>query len=302
MAAGDLVDRPGHIQYGGLLLGPGTPYQWENLTGWDDLPALDSGTVPRPAAHGSYPGPLFSQSRVIGLTGLIIRAPVEQIGAVAGAVTAATGPVVDELPLVVWLDDRGPLLAYARAVRRSVPVALYRVGLSLGGAIEWEATDPRRYSLSERSASASLPAAEPGLDWHTDPEGRGGDRLDWPLEFGAPGSTGAMTATNAGGAETHPVIEFRGPVVRPSVTNIRTGDVLEYDIPLAADDVLVVDTRAGTVTLNETASRLSTVTSRSAPEQAWTLPPGTSDLFFRAAPGSVDPAARCTIRYRSAYW
>jgi hypothetical protein len=299
VAAGDLVTRLGHIQYGDLLIGPGTPYQWENLTGWDDLPGLDSGTVLRPAAHGGYPGLLLAQTRVIGLDGLIIRAPVERIGAVAGALTAATGPVVDERPFVAWLDDRGPRLTYARAVRRSVPTGLYRVGLSIGGAVEWEATDPRWYEVAERSVWAGLPAPEPGLDWHAEP---GPERLDFPLDFGEPGSTGALSVTNSGDADTHPIVEFRGPVVRPSVTNVRTGDVLEYDIPLAADDVLVVDTHAGTVTLNGTASRLSTVTSRSAPEQEWTLPCGTSDLLFRAAPGSADPAARCIIRYRSAYW
>ncbi|MGA5084098.1 phage distal tail protein [Streptomyces pseudogriseolus] len=303
------MTRPGHVQYGDLLLGPGTPYRWRTLTGWEELPALDSGTVARSDAHGAFPGVLLAQSRRIGMDPLIIRAPASGIGAVVAALNAGTAPVVDELPFVAWLDERGPLLAYARAVRRAVPTDKnYRVGVVVGGAIEWEATDPRRYELAERTASATLPAAEPGLDWGVSDGAETG--LDWGvsgtveagLSFGEPGSTGALTAVTVGDAPTHPVVEFRGPVTRPALTNLATGDVLEYDMPLAADDVLTVDTRAGTVTLNGTASRIYTVTSRSVPEQTFTLAPGTTNLTFRAAPGSNDPAASVTLRWRSAYW
>jgi len=437
VAIGDRVTRPGHVQYGDLLLGPGTPYRWQRITGWEDLPALDSGTVARSDAHGAFPGQLLAQARTIGLEGLIVRAPRATIGAIVGELNAHTAPAVDELPFVAWLDDRGPLLAYARATRRAVPAGKgYRLGTITGGAVEFIATDPRRYGLAEYAASATLPAAEPGLEWTASPvqvlaeeqaageapdwqwwsdgdpviadnagtitvhpqaagallvwshptsdygwpvssgtevtfttalavaqgatpalawwdaagtylvetagtPGQGtftatapdgaafvqptitfaaalgapvpigasqllinnsSGALSWPLEFGAPGSTGALSVANLGDAATHPVVEFRGPVTRPALTNVDTGDVLEYDIPLAAGDVLVVDTRAGTVVLNGTASRIYTATSRSVPEQTFTLPRGTTNLTFRAAPGSNDPAASATVRYRSAYW
>lgn len=293
MAAGDLVTRPGHVQYGELLFGPGTHYRWQSITGWEELPALDSGTVPRAGAHGAFPGLLLAQARTIGLSGLIVRAPRDQIGAVVGTLNAGTVPVEDERPFVAWLDERGPLLAYARAIRRAVPAGKsYRVGTITGGALEFEATDPRRYELAERTVSAGLPRPEPGLVWP----------LTWPLVFGAPGSTGALSLANAGDAPAHPVVEFRGPVVRPSLTNLDTGDVLEYDLPLAAGDVLVVDTRNGTVTLNDTASRIYTATARSVPEATFVLPPGVTNLMFRSAPGSTDPAASATLRWRSAYW
>ncbi|GGW67889.1 phage distal tail protein [Streptomyces griseoloalbus] len=309
MAIGDLVTRPGHIQYGELLLGPGTPYRWRTLTGWADLPPLDSGTVARSDAHGAIPGRLLAQVRTVTVEDLMIRAPRDQVGAVVGALESGTVPVEDELPLVVWVDERGPLLAYARATRRLIPTTLgYRQGVITGGAVELVATDPRRYELGERSESARLPAPEPGLDWGSD--GAAEDGLDWRaddtseagLTFGEPGSTGVLTAVNLGNAPSHPVIEFRGPVTRPALTNLATGDVLEYDLPLAAGDVLTVDTRSGEVVLNGTASRLYTATSRSVPEQTFTLACGGTDLTFRAAPGSSDPAASVTVRWRSAYW
>ncbi|KUN96201.1 phage distal tail protein [Streptomyces caeruleatus] len=438
MAPGSLITRPGQVQYGELLLGAGTPYRWRGITGWEELPALDSGTVPRSDAHGAFPGGLLAQARTIGLDGLVIRAPRASVGAVVAALNRGTVPVEDEVPLVAWLDDRGPLLAYARATRRAVPATLgYRLGTITGGAIEFVATDPRRYALAEQAVTAKLPAPESGLTWDTDPEqvldadqaagvgelwrwwsdgdpviagngvgtvsvrplSAGGELvwtsehgdfgwpvsvgatatftaalaaaqaatiilrwwdttgayiadstsdageatftataptgaawvqpvvllpaalaspvpistsslligspsgvLSWPLDFGTPGSTGTLSAVNVGDAATHPVIEFRGPVERPSLTNVSTGDVLEYDLPLTAEDVLTVDTAAGTVTLNATASRIYTATPRSVPEQTFTLPPGASQLHFRAAPGSTDPTANATVRYRSAYW
>ncbi|MCA1219886.1 phage tail family protein [Streptomyces sp. 8L] len=293
MAAGDRVTRPGHVQYGDFLMGPGTPYRWQSLTGWEDLPGLDSGTVLRADAHGAFPGQLLAQTRTVVLDGLIIRARRDSIGAAIAAVSTATVPVDDELPLVAWLDERGPLLVRARATRRAIPVGRgYRAGTITGGAIQWEATDPRRYEMVERTAAGGLPVAEPGLAWP----------LAWPLSFGTPGSTGALTAANDGNAPTHPVIEFRGPVARPSLTNVSSGDVLEYDLPLTARDVLTVDTSAGTVVLNGTASRIYTATARSVPEQTFTFPPGPTPLIFRAAPGSSDPSSSATVRYRSAYW
>lgn len=299
MAAGDQVTRPGHVQYGDLLLGPGTPYRWRSLDGWEELPALDSGTVNRAGDHGAYPGALYAQARTITLPDVIVRAPRESIGATLRRLTAATAPVDDEQPLTVWLDERGPLLTHARVTRRMVPVGKgYTRGLILGAALEFEASDPRRYSLDEQTATASLPVPESGLDWHTDTA----ESLAWPLTFGTPGSTGGMTLTNDGDEHTHPVVEFRGPVTVPRLLNLTSGDSLEYDLALSAGDVLVVDTAAGTVTLNGTASRLYTATAPSTPEQAFTIPPGTTSLAYRADLAQSDPAATAVVRYRAAYW
>ncbi len=67
--AGDLVTLPGHIQYGDLLLGPGTAVRWKSLTGWIDTPGLDSGTVARSDGHGAIRGRCMhsrAQSRWMG--------------------------------------------------------------------------------------------------------------------------------------------------------------------------------------------------------------------------------------------
>ncbi|MFE7316404.1 hypothetical protein ACFU7T_25430 [Streptomyces sp. NPDC057555] len=300
MSAGDLVTLPGHIQYGDLLLGPGTAVRWQKLTGWEESPGVDSGTVPRSGAHGAFPGRLLAQPRTITVDDVVLRTA---LGAMTTAVRELGAHLAlhdDELPLVIRLDDAPPLLAYARCLRHSIPVDTgYRIGTVTGGAIQFEASDPRRYSLIEQRAEIRLPAAEPGLDWHLDP---GPEHLGWPMDFGAPGSTGTTTATNDGTTDTYPTITFRGPVDRPSLTNLATGDMVEYDLALADGDELLVDTAAGTVTLNGTASRLSDATARSIPEQTLTLRPGVTPWAFRAAPGFADPRATAVLRWRSAYW
>ncbi|QMP84116.1 minor tail protein [Streptomyces phage Alderaan] len=292
---GSLITGPGQIQYGDLLLGRDTPYRWKALSGWEELPSLDSSSALRPDAHGAYPGALLAQTRTIGLD-LTVRAPRDQIGGTVAALNAGTVPRADEIPLVVWLDERGPLLVNARAIRRNVPVANgYTVGTILGAAIQWEASDPRRYSVDEQHVETGLPAPEPGLEW------AGGTGLQWTdgLDWGIGGATGNVGVVNGGDAETSPVVTFTGPVTAPRLTQ-EDGRTIEYDITLAAGDQLVVDTRAGTVTLNGAASRLYTATTRSVPEQAFTLAPGTTSLSYRAETHSA--TARCAIEWRAAYW
>lgn len=216
----------------------------------------------------------------------------------------------------------------AQFVARDLPAGaqLQMHWVGADGAFLSDTAAPVGASVLEGVAPAGAAGVRPIMAWPQVPSGGlrwvgrtalympapGATGLEWPLAFGEPGSTGGLSVTNVGDAPAHPVIEFRGPVSRPSVTNLATGDVLEYDLPLAAGDVLVVDTRAGTVTLNGAASRLYTASNRSVPEQTFTLAPGelvgdvlaptTTPFIFRAAPGSTDPAASVTIRWRSAYW
>ncbi|WP_052390768.1 phage tail family protein [Streptomyces sp. NRRL B-24484] len=444
MPAGDKVTAPGHVQFGDLLLGPGTPYRWRTIAGWEDTPGLDSGTINRPAAHGAYPGELWAQPRTITLDGITIRSPADQIGATVRQLAAGTALSTDEQPLVVQLDERGPLMVFARCLRRAIPVGKgYRVGTITGAALQWEASDPRRYSLAEQSAETGLPRDEAGLDWHVSPSGpvqvlpalqaagqtpltawwalqgltlgstagaatvtvtaatsnlpaqvawvgpaggtsafpvRPGDsvtfralqlpagaevNIEWSsaagdylsttygqsadqvsgaapanaayvrpimewdaiptpatvpigastltvpspysesllsLDLGTAGSTGTLTAYNAGNADAPAQLAIRGPISGPTLTDMTTGRTWSYDIELAAGDELLVDSAAGTVTLGG-ASRLYTATSTSAPEQLLVIPPGVREFAFRAAPDTpTDPAARAVLRWRHAYW
>jgi hypothetical protein len=271
---GDLVTEDGHIQYGDLLLGEGGAAGWNQLTGWLDMPALDSGTTLRPVEHGAWPGRLYAQTRTITVEGVIIREPV---GSNLAAIRSATPVAQDEQPLVVRLDGQ-TLYAEARCTRRAIPIApVHRIGRVYGVALQWEASDPRLYDPAEVAVGTGLPSAPAGLSYN----------LTYNLSYGSGGASGSATVANAGNAEAHPLITISGECATPAVTVVSTGLTIEFDIALTVSDVLVIDCRAGTVILNGTASRLMTRTARSALLRQFVVPPGSQEIAFRAASGSA---------------
>ncbi len=61
-----------------------------------------------------------------------------------------------------------------------------------------------------------------------------------------------------------------------------------------------MDTAAGTVTLNSTASRRHTAAADSSPEELFAFEPGHAELAFR--PDTYDTGAQLSVRWRSAEW
>ncbi|MFJ3581659.1 phage distal tail protein [Streptomyces sp. NPDC090127] len=299
-APGSLITRDGQIQWAGLLMGPGTPYQIDRsgLTGWDDLPTLDTGDVPRPDQHGAWPGAVWAQPRLVGTTVWLVPPTTERALDTTAAFRAATGPEGGERWLAVRLHGE-TLAVRARVSRRVVPQdrSYVRQGLAKAS-LQWTATDPRRFGAALRQGQAGLPVSEPGLVW----ESEAGSGLTLPLDWGGTGIAGSFTAVNDGGAPAHPVVEFRGPVRRPTLTRMSDGRQLQYDIALGVGDILTVDTEAGTVLLNGTASRLYTATPASTPEQLFRLEPGNTGLAFRSNDATPDPRASATVRWRDSHW
>ncbi|MET9642315.1 phage distal tail protein [Streptomyces syringium] len=299
---GSLITLDGQIQWAGLLLGPGTDYEIADsgITGWADLPGLDSGDVLRPDQHGAWPGSQWSQARTVTAPVWLLPDQPSQAAAVAAQFRAATAVHSGEQWLAVRLHGE-TLACRARVNQRSIPQD--RMFVTHGAAkatVQWVCADPRRFAIEEQTVSTGLPTPEKGLSWQA-----GG--LSWPLDWGAPGSTGLVTAFNAGDAPANPVIEFRGPVRRPSLTRLSDGLRIEYDIALAPSDVLTVDTGAGTVVLNGTTSRIHTATAWSTPELLFQLDPGDSSFAFRCEPGSFDsdvgkPQPSVSFTWRNAHW
>lgn len=288
-----LGSSPGHMQYGDFLLGAGTPFRWDGLEGWEDTPGIDSGTVLKASDHGAWPGTFYAQTRTVTASLVIRSEPGQMHGTIRQLAAATPIDAADEVPLVVLFDDETPLLIFARCTRRSVAVGTSNRKGFARGAIEFEASDPRKYTLVESTAITGLPQPEDGLDFP----------LVFPLDFGTPGSTGNLDCANVGDALTHPLLAITGPCSNPSVTNITTGALLEYDIALSSTDTLYIDTGQNTVTLNgTTANRLYTATTRSDPESTFVLPPGSSVLAFRSDDADPDPASTLTVTWRSAYW
>lgn len=293
---GALITVDGQVQWADLLMGPGTGY-WiaaEGITGWEELPALDTSDADRPVGHGGWPGSQWAQPRTV--TAQVWFAPASGAGpgevlASLRALRAATAVRDEEQWLAVRLHGE-TLAVRARVTQRVVPTDRQFLTSRLAKlTIQWKASAPRRYEAAQRRGTVHLPQPEPGLSWP----------LTWPLDWGAPLSLGDLAVDNTGSAPAHPLITFVGPCTRPRLANRTTGDWLEYVLTLAQDDVLEVDTAEGTVLFNGTASRRHTAASGSAPEEAFTLPPGTSHLAFRADSGDAQ-LATATVTWRSAEW
>lgn len=292
---GSLITQDGQVQWAGLLLGPGTPYGIDSsgMTGWEDLPEIQSADADRPTDHGAWPGARYAKSRLVG--GQVWLLPDADGGGPAALDTVRT--LRQALALrdeERWLAVRvhGETLAVrARVGRRVVPTdQTYATQGVAKASVQWIAADPRRYQPTERTAGTEPPEPEAGLTWP----------LVWPLDWGQALSTGDLALDNEGSAPTHPVITFQGPCTTPSVTEQTTGRRLRYGITLAAQDQLVVDTTEGTVVLNGTASRRYTALPDSGPEELFTFDPGRSELSFRA--DSFQAGARMTVTWRSAEW
>lgn len=291
LAPGSLITQDGQIQWAGLLIGPDTPFTVDRsgLTGWEDLPEYDSSDAERPTSHGAWPGSRYAKPRKVG--GTIVLAPEYKAAPEAiRALRQALALLDEERWLTVQLH--GELLAVrARIAQRVVPADQ---GFATQGtskmSIQWLAADPRRYVVNEQVVTTTPPQPESGLTWP----------LTWPLNWGRATSTGDAVAENTGSAPTHPVIVFRGPCSMPTVTERVSRRRLRYAIDLAAGDELSVDTAAGTVTLNNTASRRHTAMADSTPEELFVLEPGRTELSFRPDGASAD--ALMTVRWRSAEW
>lgn len=293
MAPGSLITAEAQIEWAeALLLGDGTDYWVTNLTGWDSMPGVDSGNVPRSARHGSWSGRALAQERVVTAEFDVLPGSYDT-EAVLAVLRAATTLAEDgtELALVVKAASGPPLLAFGQVLRRDLPMeAGYRRGV-YGCAIQWTCSDPRRYSITEQTITVAAPSAGSGLVYP----------LVYPLDYGTTGGSGSGTATNAGEAPAHPVLTITGPAVRPLVANTATGAVLEFDLTLVAGESLIVDTNAGTVLLGGTGNRLYTLTAASVPVESFVLASGANPLALRAQSFAA-PGASLGVRWRSASW
>lgn len=280
----------GQIHWDGDPLFDGRVLALTEIEGWDDLPDVDSGNVSRSSRHGAWAGRSLAQQRTVTATGVVVAGGgLHRLDDHLDRIRRATAVRDDarERPLTARIGGR-TLTAYGQVAARSIPGgAAYQAGRPVVS-LQWTCADPRRYGR-ERTAVVKAPVSiEGGLEYP----------LAYPLDYGAAAAGGAVTVLNAGDAEAHPRIDISGPCDRPRVVNTDSGHVMEFAIALTAGDVLTVDCEVGTVLLNG-ADRFYTLTPRSVPPEAWTIPPGRSAVGFRGIP--ADPDARVRIGWRDAY-
>lgn len=262
---GDLLDGlPGQIEWNGFRLGRGTPYRWLTLDGWRGKDTPDSGNAPKATQHGSSPGRPLGRERALTLTGLlrVARDEVEQAVLDLENATPLLGTAT-QWPLVI--NDLGtPYLAYGRIDRVNIPLdKLIRLGLGKI-VLQWILADPRRYNIN--ATGVTILAGQ------------------------------TVPISNAGNADTHPLLLVPGPAVTPRIHNLTLNRVIEFNLTLADGEELVINPDLGTAKIGDT-SVMSNRSSGSVSVPDWVLARGPQDVEYTTASGGT----QIDVLYRDAW-
>lgn len=283
------------ITWRGLTLGGDSPYIVQSVAGWDDLADLNDLSQARVRGHGDHVGDLYSQARIVTVTGKI--ADVDQRDALAEALRrrSTVRSALDDLTIET-LGQR--LTAQARVLRRSLAVGeTYAVG-EVPFSLQFRCPDPLRYGPA-KTASTGLPTAGGGMAYP----------LTYPLTYGSPGASGQIVLTNTGDADAGIVFD----VVAGATTGLpfgwevsAAGQRITYPTAVPPGQDIAVDTAAGTVLAEGTADRAGELTNSD-----WLLVPaadpdtglpGTLTVQFTSLGGTYDPGTLLTATWKDTTW
>lgn len=271
-ADGNLVEQPGQLQYGPMLLGGGTSAGWRELVSWRDLPAGQVADSQRPQAHGAVPGSVYGDSLVVTYTFILRGTRADKLAAVQTIERHTPMDGVDRA--LVVNDGIATELRMARVIARTIPQDYqFRVG-PLTCSIQFLCADPRRYSLELHDPTLRLPVSSGGLDYP----------VDYPADYGIYVS-GNVTVTNDGNEPSPLVATFVGPLNNPVLH--APGWQLGFDLNLTPGETLTIDALAGTVLLNGSADRLYTIRRDSSPVEWAMVPVGVSEFSLTASGGDT---------------
>lgn len=291
MAAGDLVTADWQAEWSGLLFdgaqGVTSPFRTSSIEGLADLAGLNTSDRPRLRRHGIIPGDDFVAEREITWGLRIESSTTESTLAACDLLRAATAPGAPESPLVFRIPGIGggaKCQVMARCRKRSIPTGMaYRVGI-VEAALAFIATDPRIYGPAQ-SQTTTLPSGGGGLDVPA----------DVPFVIGTAVTGGSIMATNSGTFDSPFTARIDGPCVNPRLIDLTHDRFIQFNTSLDVGEWLDINSDQRTVLFGGTASRYSTI----GPGSAWfDLPPGTSEITFRAA---TNTAATMTLSWRSAW-
>jgi hypothetical protein len=238
------------------------------LDGWGSPGSKTSGTS-REGEHGESPAPNPKlQARTLTLTGrieaptILLRQQAEHRLQAAFSLDLFDLTVVDAIPLRVTAQRKGDI---SRADDTDTKVTWQA---------ELNCPDPRRYG-ADQSLLLNLPAVTGGVRFP----------IRFPVRFTGSSVTGDGTVTNAGNEIAPATVTFTGPLTTPKLTNLQTGQWVQYNDVLAAGEHVVIYLRNPMVALLQgTALRTGKVSTGGG--GTWGIRPGANAISFRAASGS----------------
>jgi hypothetical protein len=213
----------------------GIAWTLEKVKGWDGAPSVGS-VIQRSADHGGWPAAQFLGPRIVTLT-LMASAPSQPLRDTARAVlnqAVAIGTTPSDLTTFTY-GEPVPKQAQCRLNGSASIGETYPTLCDVVFTIPLVCPDPRKYSTSQQTVQAILPA--PIINPLALP-------FATPVYFpGAiPAQDSAVSVLNAGTFETRPQITVTGPIVSPAVVNGTYGQSISFSgLTMAATDVLTID-------------------------------------------------------------
>jgi hypothetical protein len=238
------------------------------LDGWGSPGSKSSGTS-REGEHGDSPAPNPKmRARTLQMTGRI-DAPTRLLRQQAeNRLQAALGldlfdlTVVDAIPLRVQAQRAGDITVVDDTDRKSTWQA------------ELKCPDPRRYGDAQ-DLLLNLPSVTGGVRFP----------IRFPVRFTGSSTSGDDTVVNSGNETAPATVTFTGPLTTPKLTNLLTGQWVQYNDTLAVGEFVVLYLRNPMVALLQgTAERTGKVSTGGG--GTWGIKPGANPISFRAAAGS----------------
>ena len=283
--AADTID----ITWGAVTLSHEGPYRISNITGWEEPPDGRTDDTARPNAHGSFDAPIWASSRTVTVDGYCIDpATRSQLLTDLGAALVPTGDVGTGTLSVTFAGRT--LTAKARYMRSSRVLTQWGPG-HFGWQAQWWCADPMRYGPPR---VASTPTAD-------SPGGLVFPLFDVTslLGFGAAATTGRVTLTNPGTADTWPTFTVTGPLPGGfELVELATGRRLRWTRDVPDGIQVVLDARAGTVTYGGAPGYDGALTVR----QWWSVPAGGSRTVQFNPLGTPNTTALMAVTWSPAYW
>jgi hypothetical protein len=282
----------GQVQVRDLVMGPGTSYRFvTHFNPFVRSVAAGQGG-PRAWSHGSWSGAEWAAEAVVPMRIVILGTGTADYVTLQQALSAAFSPVGDSpgnVDLQFVIGGVGYLMrGRPRLVEPDRRLQSGTTWANLG----FVAQDPRIYSGAESTAATRLTQFAGGLS----------APLTVPFTVGGTLSGGFASLVNAGTVATGMNMRIDGPLDTPRLVLQApdgTSTQLQFDLELAADQWLDVDSVARTALLNGLpgSNQFGLAT------WGWDqhpLPSGTSTLRFFA--DRFEAGALATATWRSAWW
>lgn len=259
----------------------GVRWTLRRLDGWWDGWESESQLTRRSAAHGAWPNLAWAGPRLVQVDG-VFDAGTWDAATLAWERLMVAVPTSDLTVMTVFTGEGGVPIQQAQVRQGGKPTMSRTKGI-VEFTVALIAPDPRRYSVTEVTASTGLPVTTGGMVLP----------LVLPLAINATAASGILTVVNDGNIDAPVTLVVAGPSpASASITNVTTGQRIAIPEALTAGRTLVLNSDTRTALLDGVSLRTVTGT--------WfDLAPGPNQIAFTAP--SYDAAAQLTVRYRHAW-